>query len=1022
MISISIIVPVYNVAEYLPKCIESIKSQTMTDFEVICIDDGSTDNSLEILRGVAKEDKRFVVLTQENKGPGIARNVGISMAKGDYILFMDPDDWYPDENVLELHLSKASMTDCTISGGSLSFYDSQSEKIVPGKISETVFKDEKVVSFTSYQYDYFFMRFMYSTKMIRDNNVIFPDLRRYQDVLFFLKAMSVAREFYCFKEETYVYRGNNRPPAFFTKDKSMAWLEGMKQAIALSRKKRWHRIHYKTVLRLTYDNFLQATIDLRLSADPEYESLMESVISEIDWRSLQYIDFGMDSLYPLYKVLYGQYLWDILNVPSDLKKDCVNRFIKKYGPETFVKSLTYNYLNDKDSLVRITSAMEKNKINRRVSTIGIFNEALNVGGVERCISLLIPMFDAMGYNVILFTESSPKDDKFHIKSYVKRIVIPGRDQTDRVSWVRRVYKLSKSIIDNKVDVMYYHSYWKGNLIFDALTCKYICSIPFILHHHNVFSSMLARNNDLFSNALELFSFSDCIIALSTVDELYFRLHGIPSEYISNPTSYLSKVIRPKDDNMVIWVGRFVPNHKQPMEALKIINLVSKTHPDVKLYMIGDGGQDVKDEMTRFIDSNRLNENIFFTGFIDNVQDYYASARLMLMTSCIEGFPMAVAECKYNGLPLVTYDLPYVEMIRDGAGVVRVDQLDHVSAASAVCDLLDNECRLNILSDEALKSLADYSDESIKEEWIKVFEFIQYGESSDLLKLEPSDDDLKILVDTLTYHAKLSKSDKNSVKSSRTVPGVLESVKEYIEKGIQGLRRLLRYEKVRSISKADEMLAYNWKTIYELEPFNTDFIISAGTGSRIMHNLSINKKRGRYYLPLDSFGEYSLATLQGMFVRGCDELFSEYEIQGEQGNFLKVRDTLFGITSTKEFRKDEDFEERRDAIREHEIHKLEKISEVLSDGCDCTIVMCNRHDLNEIVKFGESLKNMFPTSNMKIIAIQNYPELDETIMYKTVRDTDSLKIINVAMNDNSPENKWAGNERNWSKLLTRIKLP
>jgi len=392
-----------------------------------------------------------------------------------------------------------------------------------------------------------------------------------------------------------------------------------------------------------------------------------------------------------------------------------------------------------------------------------------------------------------------------------------------------------------------------------------------------------------------------------------------------------------------------------------------------------------------------------------------------MTSCIEGFPMAVAECKYNGLPLVVYDLPYVEMVRDSAGVIRINQLDYSSAASAICDLLDDNHRLEILSDEALKSLVNYSDESIKKEWIKVFEFIQYGESVDFLKLEPSDDDLKILIDTLTYHAVLSKSGKNSIKSSNVASSVLDYVREYIESGLHGLKKLFRYEKVKSISKVDEMLAFNWKVISDLEPFYTDVILSAGTGSRITHNLSINKKRGKYYLPLDSFGEYSLKTLQGMFVRGCDQLFSEYEIRGEQGDLLNVRDTLFGITSTKEFRKDEDFEERRNAIREHEMHKLERVSEILSEGCDCTIIMCNRRDLNEIIEFGESFKKRFPASNIKIIAIQNYPELDKTILYKIVREMDRLKIINVAMNDNSTNNKWAGNERSWSKLLTRIKL-
>lgn len=117
----------------------------MTDFEVICVDDGSTDNSLEILVKTAEEDGRFIIITQENEGPGAARNLGISIARGDYVLFMDPDDWYPDDDTLKTHLSKTLKSNCAVSGGSLSFYDSKLGKIVPGKVSKAIFKDEKIV-------------------------------------------------------------------------------------------------------------------------------------------------------------------------------------------------------------------------------------------------------------------------------------------------------------------------------------------------------------------------------------------------------------------------------------------------------------------------------------------------------------------------------------------------------------------------------------------------------------------------------------------------------------------------------------------------------------------------------------------------------------------------------------------------------------------------------------------------------------------------------------------------------------
>lgn len=90
---VSIIVPVYNVSTFLSGCLESILAQTFTDYEVICIDDGSTDNSGEIADSYAAKDSRIKVVHQENKGLSGARNAGLDLAVGDYISFLDSDDY-----------------------------------------------------------------------------------------------------------------------------------------------------------------------------------------------------------------------------------------------------------------------------------------------------------------------------------------------------------------------------------------------------------------------------------------------------------------------------------------------------------------------------------------------------------------------------------------------------------------------------------------------------------------------------------------------------------------------------------------------------------------------------------------------------------------------------------------------------------------------------------------------------------------------------------------------------------------
>lgn len=104
----SIIIPVYNVEDYLRECLDSVLGQTFTDWEAVCIDDGSTDDSAAILSEYAARDSRFRIITQPNGGLSAARNTGLDHAQGDYILFLDSDDWI-EINALEI-LNKALPT------------------------------------------------------------------------------------------------------------------------------------------------------------------------------------------------------------------------------------------------------------------------------------------------------------------------------------------------------------------------------------------------------------------------------------------------------------------------------------------------------------------------------------------------------------------------------------------------------------------------------------------------------------------------------------------------------------------------------------------------------------------------------------------------------------------------------------------------------------------------------------------------------------------------------------------------
>ena len=127
MKTVSVIIPVYNVEKYLPRCLESVMNQTYAELEIICVNDGSPDNSSAILEEYAKTDGRIKVINQQNKGLSGARNTGIEAATGDYIVFLDSDDWM-EEEALSSAVAKAADADTVMWGYVREFAEKSIEK------------------------------------------------------------------------------------------------------------------------------------------------------------------------------------------------------------------------------------------------------------------------------------------------------------------------------------------------------------------------------------------------------------------------------------------------------------------------------------------------------------------------------------------------------------------------------------------------------------------------------------------------------------------------------------------------------------------------------------------------------------------------------------------------------------------------------------------------------------------------------------------------------------------------------
>lgn len=206
---ISIIIPIYNMSSYIKECLDSIINQTFKEIEIICVDDCSTDNSAEIIKSY-KDHRIKYVTTIKNSGPAIAKNIGINKSSSEFIIFMDPDDYYYNHRVLETLYNNAKIHNVNIIAGNLMVYCTKNNTKEPF-IDHTYFHENKFYSFKQNYYSSFnYTRFMFKRDLILKNSLLFPDYLRREDPVFLLNTMIKNDIFYAINDIIYVYRVNHK--------------------------------------------------------------------------------------------------------------------------------------------------------------------------------------------------------------------------------------------------------------------------------------------------------------------------------------------------------------------------------------------------------------------------------------------------------------------------------------------------------------------------------------------------------------------------------------------------------------------------------------------------------------------------------------------------------------------------------------------------------------------------------------------------------------------------------------------
>ncbi len=205
-IKISYILPCYNVEKYISICLESLINQTLKEIEIICINDGSTDDTLSIIKLYQGKDSRIKVVTQYNQGPGYARNFGVKHALGEYINFVDPDD-YLDKKTAEISYKKIKEFDTEV----LSY---NANVVKKGKIKKVLYyftQQDNIVLKSGdilnkdFKSDFHSWHFLIKTSLLKKHRITYPKLSLCEDVPFVLSLVIKAKKIAFIQNALYYY-------------------------------------------------------------------------------------------------------------------------------------------------------------------------------------------------------------------------------------------------------------------------------------------------------------------------------------------------------------------------------------------------------------------------------------------------------------------------------------------------------------------------------------------------------------------------------------------------------------------------------------------------------------------------------------------------------------------------------------------------------------------------------------------------------------------------------------------------
>ena len=355
--------------------------------------------------------------------------------------------------------------------------------------------------------------------------------------------------------------------------------------------------------------------------------------------------------------------------------------------------------HEHELLVRLAS--EPSPAPRKVRTIAIFYHRFYAGGIERVISEQSRYLLESGYKLVLITETPPTNADFHLPPGVARECVPAR-VAGRLEALRDIF------VRHGVDLYYTHASFVRQTLWDLLIVRFLLHRRVVVHAHGIFPCSLVWDEDNLQYRLDLYRLADKLIVLTRADVFYYGAYGIDSVYLPNPLPVIEKPKSSLDFRFsartVLAVGR-VCSVKRTLDVLKVATELQSVDTTIKFMIIGSHEDAIYwRQMQNLYRGKALGPTVNFLPYTTDIASEYLKGSMLVVTSQLEGFPMVMAEAKGYALPIVSYDLPYVEFFRqERSGIVAVPQGDYRAMAKEVKRILDDRSLYDRLSKESRTS-------------------------------------------------------------------------------------------------------------------------------------------------------------------------------------------------------------------------------------------------------------------------------------------------------------------------------